>query len=365
MDPELPASPGRAPVSGRPAGTPAPPAWLGRLLARASVDLAPRHRQPASVRVVVATVVALAGSVGLDELIVHGATALFPLTAHFSHFRLADYASLTVVGVLGACAAWPLTTRVSSRPRPLFFRAAVALTVVLWLPDGWLLLKGERAQAVGALMLMHLAIALVTYNALVRLAPVRPAPVQPAPARPATGQAAGAVALEEGSVRRLWSAMAALVALELALGVATIVAVPFRRPNAILPSKATWLYAAHGGVGVVLGVGALGVLVLSLLAGRMARIGAVLGGTGVVAGLAGGVMATYQVTRLLGMGVMMLGALVAGIGYLVPALEAMGKAEAAKALAARQAMAARDAHRENGSASGQVGGDSRRGSERA
>lgn len=355
MDPEPPASPGRAPAPGQPNGPSAPPVWLERLLARGPVDLSPQHRQPATARVVVATVVALAGSLGLDELIVHGATALFPATAHFSHFALADYASLTVVGVLGACAAWPVATRVSSRPRPLFFRAAVALTVVLWLPDGWLLLKGERAQAVGALMLMHLAIAVVTYNAVVRLAPVRPA----------TGRATGAVALGEGAVRRLWNAMAALVALELALGVAAIVAVPFRRPNSILPSRATWLYAAHGGLGIVLGAGALGVLVLSLLAGRMARIGAVVGGVGVVVGLAGGVLATYQVTRLLGMGVMMVGVVVAGIGYLVPALEAMGRAEAAKAQAARQAMAQRNSSGGNGIANGHVAGAPRHGSERS
>lgn len=279
-----------------------------------------------------ATAVSLAGSLAADELAVHVGTAVFPATAHFSHFRFSDYASLTVIGVLAACAGWPVVTRVCSAPRWLFLRLAAAVTVCLWVPDGWLLVKGEQAAGVAVLMVMHLLIAVVTYNALVRIAPVRPAP------RDASTTAAS-LSLGERSVRRLWSAMAALVGLELALGVATIVTVPFRRPDAILPSRVTWLYAAHGAVGIALGVGAVGVLVLSALAGRMARIGAVLGAIGVAIGLAGGVLATFQLTRLLGMGVMMLGVVVAGVGYLVPSLEAMGKAEAAKAAAAREAMA--------------------------
>ena len=44
---------------------------------------------------------------------------------------------------------------------------------MLWLPDVYILVKGQPAKAVGFLFLMHLAIALVTYNALVRVAPVR------------------------------------------------------------------------------------------------------------------------------------------------------------------------------------------------
>jgi len=44
---------------------------------------------------------------------------------------------------------------------------------MLWLPDVYILVKGQPAAAVAFLFLMHLAIALVTYNALVRLAPIR------------------------------------------------------------------------------------------------------------------------------------------------------------------------------------------------
>ncbi len=54
------------------------------------------------------------------------------------------------------------------------FRLAILVTLVLWLPDLYILAKGQPAQAVAVLMCMHLAVALVTYNALVHIAPVRP-----------------------------------------------------------------------------------------------------------------------------------------------------------------------------------------------
>lgn len=146
---------------------------LDQLMAWARVDLAPTHRQPRAVAVVVATVVALAGSLLADALLVVAGTAVFPSTKGYVHFQFSDYAKLTIIGVLVACAAWPVVTRITSWPRWMFFRMAVLVTLVLWLPDVWLLLRGEPPEAVAVLMAMHLAIALVTYNSLVRLAPVR------------------------------------------------------------------------------------------------------------------------------------------------------------------------------------------------
>jgi len=72
-----------------------------------------------------------------------------------------------------ACVAWPVTTRITSQPRWMFLRMAVLVTLVLWLPDVYILTKGQPVKAVAFLFLMHLAIAVVTYNALVRLAPAR------------------------------------------------------------------------------------------------------------------------------------------------------------------------------------------------
>jgi hypothetical protein len=87
---------------------------------------------------------------------------------------------LTVIGVVIACLAWPVVTRISSQPRWLFFRLAILVTLALWLPDLYILVSGQSAEAVAVLMIMHLAIALITYNCLVHLAKVsatsRPAP---------------------------------------------------------------------------------------------------------------------------------------------------------------------------------------------
>ncbi|MBO0820704.1 MAG: hypothetical protein J2P26_07625 [Nocardiopsaceae bacterium] len=137
------------------------------------LDFAPEHRQPSAARVLLATAVAIAGSLVADALIVVIAEAIFPGTKGYQHFQFGDYAKLTIIGVIIACAAWPVTTRITSRPRWLFAWMAVAVTVVLWLPDVYILTQGQPGNAVGALFVMHLAIALVTYNALVRLAPVR------------------------------------------------------------------------------------------------------------------------------------------------------------------------------------------------
>jgi hypothetical protein len=107
----------------------------------------------------------------MDAILVAIGTRVFPSTRGFVHFHFSDYGSLTVIGVIIACIAWPIATRVSSAPRWVFFRCAIVVTLVLWLPDLYILVKGESVDAVAVLMTMHLAIAIVTYNALVRVAP--------------------------------------------------------------------------------------------------------------------------------------------------------------------------------------------------
>jgi hypothetical protein len=138
------------------------------------VDFAPSHAQPSWTRLALATVVSLAGSLLADALIVVAFQALFPGTKGYQHFQFADYAKLTIIGVIIASAAWPVTTRISSQPRWLFARMAIAVTLVLFLPDFYILYLGQPGNAVAGLFVMHVAIALVTYNALVRLALVRP-----------------------------------------------------------------------------------------------------------------------------------------------------------------------------------------------
>jgi hypothetical protein len=144
-----------------------------RALGWARIDFRPTHRPPEWWRVAVATVLSVVLSLAADAALVAIGTHLFPATKGYVHFQFHDYAKLTVIGVLIACAAWPVVARLSSAPRWLFFRLAIIVTLVLFLPDVYILHQGQSAQAVLVLMSMHVAIALVTYNLLVHVAPVR------------------------------------------------------------------------------------------------------------------------------------------------------------------------------------------------
>jgi hypothetical protein len=144
---------------------------LEPLLDRFHIDFVPADPRMSWARWAVASVVAVVGSLAADAALVAVGKAVFPGTAHFVHFAFADYAKLTIIGVVIACVAWPVVTRVSSRPRWVFVRAAVVVTVVLLVPDLYIWLQGEPGRAVLVLVAMHLAIAVVTYNALVRIAP--------------------------------------------------------------------------------------------------------------------------------------------------------------------------------------------------
>jgi hypothetical protein len=146
-----------------------------RLLRLVRIDFAPGHRQPRIGALALATVVALVGSLLADIILVALGKAVFPSTQRYVHFQFHDYARLTIIGVLIACAAWPIVTRISSAPRWLFFRLAILVTIVLFAPDAYIwLVQGQSAKAVFVLIWLHVAIAIVTYNALVRLAPTGP-----------------------------------------------------------------------------------------------------------------------------------------------------------------------------------------------
>jgi hypothetical protein len=165
---------------------------LTRALSLVHIDFAPRHRQPSWLRVLIASVAAIAGSLAVDALLVVIGQAVFPATRGYPHFQFPDYGKLTVIGVIIACIGWPVVTRVSSRPRWVYLVSAILVTLVLWLPDLYILHGGAPGDAVAVLMLMHLAIAVVTYNCLVRIAPIGPLPVTadaPRPGRHASHRA--------------------------------------------------------------------------------------------------------------------------------------------------------------------------------
>ena len=82
-----------------------------------------------------------------------------------------------MLGIVGATVTWGAVARLSSRPKWLLTRLALLVTAVFLIPDFLLLgTPGNPTGLVMILMLMHLAIAAVTYTALITLAPVRNRP---------------------------------------------------------------------------------------------------------------------------------------------------------------------------------------------
>jgi hypothetical protein len=148
------------------------PGLLDWATAQARLSFSPSHRQPSLLRVLLSTCSSLILCLASDAILVSIGEAIFPRTKGYSHFHLSDYGKLTVIGVVIACVAWPIVTRVSWDPRWLFFRLAILVTLVLWLPDLYILYRGQPGDAVAVLMVLHLAIALLTYNLLVHIAPV-------------------------------------------------------------------------------------------------------------------------------------------------------------------------------------------------
>ena len=146
---------------------------IDRTLAIARVDWAPSHHQPSVVRLGVATVLAIIGSLAADAIVVAIGTHVFSGTAGYEHFRFNDYAKLTIIGVLVGAAGWPVLTHISSAPRWLYGWLTILISLGLFLPDAWLLLRGQPLKNVVVLMVMHVAVAVVIYCAMVFVAPVR------------------------------------------------------------------------------------------------------------------------------------------------------------------------------------------------
>jgi hypothetical protein len=87
-----------------------------------------------------------------------------------------------VIGVVLACFGWPLASALWSRARQPFLVLTVVVTVVSFAPDLWILRQGQPADGVLALAVMHVAVAVVTYPALVLIAPQRRRHERTAPA---------------------------------------------------------------------------------------------------------------------------------------------------------------------------------------
>lgn len=295
--------------------------------------MAPTLSPPTLTRLVIAAILSVVSSLGVDYLLIKAITKLYPSIRGFSHFRVSDYGSLTVIGIVAACASWPVTINISSLPRRLLFRLAIVATIFLWIPDGWLLLRHEPFSAVGTLMMMHLAIAFITYNALTRIA----VPQQLySNARKDQDQYIALSMTQIETVetsrtgrgvrsstvhRSIWIFLLSASCFEFIIGVAALILVPYSRPSAWIPARGEFVYLTHAILGGILAIGAYGILVPALKESRITRIGSIVGCSGVTIGAAGGMLAISHSLRLIGMALMLVGVALAFFGYLTPIIE--------------------------------------------
>jgi hypothetical protein len=132
----------------------------------------PRGRaQPSAWRWILATGTAVGASLLACLGLAHLAIAAFPALAGYGHFTFGDYSRLTILGVLAACVGWPIVTWFTTSGRRLYLWLAIAVTVVSLAPDAWILYLGQPAAGVATLVAMHVALAVITYPAVVFLAP--------------------------------------------------------------------------------------------------------------------------------------------------------------------------------------------------
>jgi hypothetical protein len=285
------------------------------------LDRSQRHPGPTPASLIVGVSVAVAGTLAADWLLVTLWTRLVPGTKGYGHLRFSDYAALTVIGVLVAAAAWAVVCRLSATPRWLFLRLAVPVTVVLWIPDVYLLLRRQPGRDVAVLMVLHVVVAVVAYNALVRLAPPRShgGGRSGRAWRDPTSDTAAEVAGH--SVDRWAALLAVLVGVEFVLGVATLVLVPTGRPTGWWPDKGRAVYLAHTLVGLPLGVLAILFVVRAGRSTRLHRLSGWIGGAGVALAGLGGLLAVAHPLRLVGVALMLAGPVTAGFGYLIPTFD--------------------------------------------
>jgi len=286
---------------------------LSRALARARVDWTPVPEPAPRARVIVVSLICLGAALGANAGLVTIATSWSPSLNGYSHFRFIDYGSLTALGEVGACAVWFVLARISSAPRWLFLRLAVVTTILLWVPDLWLIAKHEPVGAVATLMVMHLAMALLTYNILVRAAGA----AATSPSSTVDGSVRDALPVVAFS-RRTWPLMATAVGFEFLIGLGELFYVPYNRPDGWISVKGEAISLIHALAGGFLGIAAIAISLLAARQERLLRAAAWSGLSGVLLGAAGGILCYDHSLRLVGMGLMFVGATVAFFGYLVP-----------------------------------------------
>jgi hypothetical protein len=119
---------------------------------------------------------------------------------------------------------------------------------------------------------------------------------------------------------RLAAAIELAIAAQLALGIAALALVPYHRASGLLPGRGAAVYVAHASLGPPLAAAAGAFLTRSRRGGRVARAASWTGVSGIALAGAGGLLSMLAGARLPGLGLMLLGTVVAGIGFAFPIL---------------------------------------------
>jgi hypothetical protein len=167
-------------------------------------------------------------------------------------------------------------------------------------------------------------VALFTWWHLIHADPGPDSDTAPAP-DPASllDPAGGAIGLVVGQFPRDTTRRAARLAIavgcELLAGIAALVLVPLGRPSAWLPSQGEVIYLIHAVFGAFIALGAGALVVHVKGAGRLPGIVAWLGLSGVLLACGGGLLTeVHSLVRLLGIAVMFVGTVCAGLSYMIP-----------------------------------------------
>ncbi|MGW1562288.1 DUF6069 family protein [Streptomyces sp. NPDC002144] len=122
----------------------------------------------------------VAGGVVGAVLLSSVANALIAVLAHalgapddFDPLKISSYVFLTVLGVLAGSAGWALVRRFSRDPERLLRRLVPSVVVVSFVPDFFKFEDGEVTGVV-ALLLMHVAVAVIAVSAYRRVMPLGP-----------------------------------------------------------------------------------------------------------------------------------------------------------------------------------------------
>ncbi len=117
--------------------------------------------------------------------------------------------------------------------------------------------------------------------------------------------------------RWIWALMLIGIVVEFLTGVAALLVVPVDRSSGLLPVQGQVVYLVHAGLGGCLTLAALLLLHLSPRE-RIGRAGVRIGLAGLVLGACGGMLTAYHPTRWAGLLLMLMGTMVALLGYLMP-----------------------------------------------